>query len=285
MGAEALETMPRLLLERGVEVLDARSAETHKGVRKAAKRAIAAGCRLIVVCGGDGTHCGIVRYLAHRKCALGVVPAGTGNSFALGLGIDSFERAADAVAYGSERCIDAGRIDDTYFANFVTIGLAAEIAHSSSHALKRIVGPIAYGAASLVPMFRHEPFAASLRWKHKRVDVETHQIIVANGRFFGHEPLAPQASLTNGRLTVFVREAGSKIDLMATYVALLRGEQCELDGVRLWSTSAKLEIRTKPKVAVSADGNEFGKTPVRLCVEPRALRVMVPPPVEAARDS
>lgn len=124
-GREAYEAIPGLLRERGVQVLNTELAEERDDVCAAVRRAIKQKVRLIVVCGGDGTQTSVVPFFAHRRYTLGVVPAGTGNSFALGLGIDSFESAADAIAYGNERRIDLGVVNGTYFANFLTIGLAA----------------------------------------------------------------------------------------------------------------------------------------------------------------
>jgi YegS/Rv2252/BmrU family lipid kinase len=230
-----------------------------------------------VVCGGDGTQSAVVPYFRKSKSTLGVVPAGTGNSFALGLGIEgTFEAAADAIAHGQERLVDLGCVNGTYFANFVTIGLAAQIGEETPRILKAVLGPVAYGLAGIEPMLTHKPFRAELRWKGHRLQVHTHQIIVANGRFYGHQPLAPDATLDDGRLTVFVRDTKGRIDVMRTYLALLRGEQANLSGVHLFSTDSKLKISTKPKAPVAVDGDDFGKTPLRLHVAPRALRVMAP---------
>lgn len=274
-GREAFEAMPQLLRERDVEVTETYFGPTHDDVCVAVRRAIERGERLIVVCGGDGTQTSVVPFFAKRHCALGVVPAGTGNSFALGLGIeDSFEFAADTIAYGRERAVDLGSINGTYFANFTSVGLSAEIAQETSRGLKKVLGAAAYGISSVVPILSHRPFRARIRWKGHRVRLETHQIIIANGRFYGHQPLAPDASLTDGRLTVFVRDATSHINVFQTYLALLRGKQAELSGVHLWSTSGKVKIDTVPKVQVSIDGCAFGKTPLCIRVAPGVLRVI-----------
>jgi diacylglycerol kinase (ATP) len=265
-------------------VLNTELAEERDDICEAVRRAIKQKVRLIVVCGGDGTQTSVVPFFAHRRYTLGVVPAGTGNSFALGLGIDSFESAADAIAYGSERRIDLGVVNGTYFANFLTIGLAAQVAEETSRTLKSVIGPAAYGVTAVVPLLTHRPFRVDIRWKRHRVRADTHQIIAANGRFYGHQPLSPDATFTDGRMTVFVRDRTSKVDVVQTYLALMRGEQHMLSGVHLWSTSDKLKIRTKPKAPVAIDGCAFGTTPLRMHVAHSALRVMTPM-VRAAKTS
>ena len=277
-GRDSVELVPALLRERGVDVQDVIVATARRDVCRSVKRAVKRKEPLIVVCGGDGTQSAVIEYFVHAKAStLGVIPAGTGNSFALGLGIEpTFEAACDAIAFGEERKIDVGRLNDTYFANFITVGLAAQIGEETPRGLKKVLGPVAYGVAGIKPMLTHEPFHADLRWKKHRLQVETHQIIIANGRFYGHQPLAPEATLEDGELTVFVRDTTSRIDIMETYLALLRGDQAELRGVHLFSTSSKLKVRTKKRVLVASDGDAAGKTPVTVRVIPAAVRVMVP---------
>ncbi len=276
-GRAAYDAIPSLLRERGVEVMDAYYEPTRKSLAKRVKRVMKRGARLIVICGGDGTLTHAVPLLAHTNCTLGIVPAGTGNSFALGVGIEgSFEAAADAIAHGEETQIDLGTIDGQYFANFLTIGLPSEVAKETPRGLKRAIGAIAYGISGVIPLLIHRPFSAKITWKRHRVDVETHQIIIANGRYYGHQALSKNASLVDGKLTVFVRDAKSKIDLMQTHLALLRGTQERLDGVHLWSTDCEMKIKAKPKVSVAVDGSLLCKTPITVGVAPKALRVLVP---------
>lgn len=277
-GRDAVEHVPALLRERGVEVIDVVVASSRREVCRAVKRAVKKKTPIVAVCGGDGTQSAVIEYFVNVKSSvLGVIPAGTGNSFAMGLGLEpTFEAACDAIAFGQERAIDVGRVNDTYFANFITIGLAAQIGQDTPRGLKAVLGPIAYGVAAIKPLLTHEPFRADLRWKKHRLRLETHQIIVANGRLFGHQPLAPDASFDDGRLTVFVREASSRIDLMETYFALMRGDHTNLRGVHLFSTGSKLTIRTKKKAPVATDGDSAGKTPITVRVYPAAARVMVP---------
>jgi len=57
---------------------------------------------------------------------LGILPLGTGNSFARTLGIPlTIEGAADVIAYGKVADIDLGKIDHDYFANIASLGFSA----------------------------------------------------------------------------------------------------------------------------------------------------------------
>jgi len=233
---------------------------------------------LIVVCGGDGTLTSAVALFAHRKVTLGVVPSGTVNSFSRNLGIEqTFEGAADIIAHGVERRLDLGCVNGTYFANFLTIGVEAEIAQQTTRTLKKVLGPLAYGAAALGPFLRHRKFRCRLRWGKRRLDIDTHHLILVNGRYYGYRPIDPDASQASGKLTVFVRDEQGKLSLLATYAALAAGKERSLDGTRLWSTFDAVEVRTKPVQRIAADGHPLGKTPARIHVDPGALRVMTAP--------
>jgi len=96
-GAEVTAKARELLPQRGISIVEALTAPNGKAVFKMVKRAVKSGRRLIVVAGGDGSQTSAVRALAHTKAVLGVLPAGTGNSFALSLGIHTVDEALEAI--------------------------------------------------------------------------------------------------------------------------------------------------------------------------------------------
>ena len=67
-----------------VRLLEAAGAEEAE---KACHRAVAEGCVALVAAGGDGTVHLALQAAAERPVAFGVVPMGTGNDFAVGVGV------------------------------------------------------------------------------------------------------------------------------------------------------------------------------------------------------
>jgi diacylglycerol kinase (ATP) len=274
-GRAALERVPALLEERGLQVLELFTVDRHKALCKAAKRAVRTKIPTIVVCGGDGTLTSVVSYFANREVTLGVVPSGTVNSFSRNLGIDqSFEGAADVIAFGVERRIDVARVNEKYFANFLTVGLDAHAAKRTTQQLKKSLGPLAYGAAALPPFLADKPFRCRLRTGERRVSLKTHHVIVMNGKYYGYTPIDPQATQTDRQLHVFIDSATGRLGVLKTYLALLRGKVRTLQQAHLFATSEPLRLHAKPKQYVSVDGRPVGKTPVRIEIVPAALRVM-----------
>ena len=266
-----------LLIARGVAVDEAHVAPNAREVRRYVKRAIRAGRSLIVVAGGDGTMTQAVGPFAHTEAILGVIPLGTGNSFARSLGIEpTLEGAVHAIAAGSCRRVDLGCVNETYFANFATIGLSAEISAVTSPALKGALGAAAYAVAGIKPLLTHRPVDCRIRWGKNRLQLRTHQIIVANGRFFGDVPILPDATITDGELALFTTTGTSTWDVAKLFVALYAGKHAELRDAHYFS-APKITITTTPRCALAIDGDIAGRTPARFSVARRALRVMVPP--------
>lgn len=275
-GAQYFTRARMLLAERGISVVESHAVQDKEELQRRVREAVRSGAKLVIVCAGDGGQTVVVGEFAHRRAVLGVIPSGTGNSFAQSLGIElELERAVDTIVNGKVASVDLGVVNGTYFANFATIGLDSEIAAQTSHRLKRIVGMAAYAVAGIGRVLTHKPFRTTIRWKKNKLKIKTHQMIIANGRYFGSQPLLPDASMTDGRLTFFACEAAGHLQLAELYVALARGTQTSLRTAHYFETR-KLSIQTRRRQPIAVDGNAFGRTPARFRVAPRALRVMVP---------
>ena len=269
--------LPRLFASREIEVDAFELVPDERALRKRARKAVKRGAGILVVGGGDGSMASAVDVLAHAETILGVLPLGTGNSFAQTLSIPTeLEQAVDVIAAGRAARVDLGCANGRYFANFATVGLSAEIADNAPHALKRFIGPAAYLAGGIVPFFRHGAFRAKINYDGKKRTIATHQIVVASGRYFGRAPVTPDASIRSGSLALFTTTGISRVALARMYVSFWFGLQTRLpDAVAL--SARAIEIRASPKQLVSIDGNPLGKTPVAFRVAPAALRVFVPP--------
>jgi YegS/Rv2252/BmrU family lipid kinase len=263
-----LAELPGLLTARGIEIDSLTVVPHEQALRKRLQRVIKDGATLAIVGGGDGAMTTACDVLAHEACALGLVPLGTGNSFALTLGIpDDVAGALDVIAAGRIVKIDLGTVNGTHFANFATIGLSAEIANEAPHALKPMIGRLAYAIGGVRSFFTHGAFRAKIRWDTGKTQICTQQIVIANGR----------------RLAFFTTTGVSYLEVARMYVAFGLGLQTKLPDAIVFS-SREIVVKASPKQLVSIDGNTLGKTPARFGVAPRALRVCVPASFDDARD-
>jgi len=139
LTAETFAKARSELIERGVHLTMTHVVDNPRELCRCVRRSIENGSELIIVAGGDGTMTAAVGQLAKTKAVLGVLPLGTGNSFALSLGITELSVAIEAIVAGRVAAVDLGRVNGTYFANFATIGLSSTIARATPNRLKKIV--------------------------------------------------------------------------------------------------------------------------------------------------
>lgn len=264
-----------MLLERGIRLTRTHLVDTHDDLCRYVRRAVKDRFDLVIVGGGDGTMTAAAGALAKSKSVLGVLPLGTGNSFALSLGLTSLDVAVDAIAGGREVAIDLGRVNGTYFANFATIGLSSTIARATPNRLKKIVGAAAYVLAGMWPALRSRPFRCKVRADGRAFSFQTYQIIIANGRYFGVTPLTPEASLDSGRLTFYSTSDSTIVDAAKTYASLLLDRHELLSNAHVLDAQ-ELRVRAHPAQPIAIDGETCGRTPATFTIVPGALRVMVP---------
>lgn len=119
----------------------------------------------VTVVGGDGTVCEVINGIAQAgfRAALGILPVGTANDLATGLGIPrDFERALAIVRAGHIRPVDLGLIvrgdEQRYFATTVGAGINALIASQAQAETDKAVGsPVVYIGAAIRGIFRYSP--------------------------------------------------------------------------------------------------------------------------------
>lgn len=106
-----------------------------------------AGDGVAVVAGGDGTLSAAAGVLAGRDTVLGIVPAGTLNHFARGLGLPMDPEAALEVALGWRTArVDVARLDGRTFLNTSSAGAYPAFVRSR----ERWAGRLGYYGASVV---------------------------------------------------------------------------------------------------------------------------------------
>ncbi len=134
-----------------------------------ARQAVAAGARLVIAAGGDGTVRGCAHALAGHtgpadtgpgnRVPLAIVPLGTANLAARALGLPRRLDQVLAVAFrGRERRIDLAEADGMPYAAMAGIGLDAAVVGATPRLLKERFGWLGYAAAGAaqLPGRRHE---------------------------------------------------------------------------------------------------------------------------------
>ena len=233
---------------------------------------------LVVVMGGDGmAHLGL-NACADTDATLGIVPAGTGNDFARGVGVpSSVKESVEAIVRGNTRVVDLSRLTNSsgtrYVGAVVSSGYDARVNRATNDIRLRF-GPLSYGYIALRELVNFSPLHYRLVIDGEPRELDAMLVAVCNtGVFGGGMQISPDADPADGLLDVTIIHKASRAKLMRllplTYtggfvkdavVERLRAKVVEVDGDGLFAMG---------------DGEEMGEVPVTVECAPAALRVIV----------
>ena len=265
------------LARRGIPLAEQHAVRKPREIGPLVARIAGSGCKSLIVGGGDGTLRSVVSALADTDTILGVLPLGTGNSFAqsLSIGLD-LDRALDVIAAGAVQAVDVARANDQYFINAASIGLSAIVARRTARNLKRVVGPLGYLFTGIAAGWVHRPFRCVLESEHGTTRLRTHQVVIANGNVFGTTVIGEPGAIASGKLMVLASRKTSRWELARLWIAMLRGRPDRLSEV-IFDSVERLHVETRRRKAVELDGELLTRTPATFTVLPAKLRVYAPP--------
>ena len=268
-------------LQRKIEILSPRAVvHLTSGPGDAeimARRGVQQGYAAVVAAGGDGTVNEVVNGVGESPVALGILPVGTMNVFAMELGIplNNLRRAWRVIEAGECREVDLPKANGCYFVQLAGVGLDAEVVRRTSSDSKKVLGPMSYLISLVQIVARESPLL--------RIDSgngvvrEGRFILVGNGRFYGGPfALFRQAALDDGLLDVLVFKNQSYWDVIRYMQAILFGNHADLHDVEYFQ-SKKLTVSSRGEdIPVELDGEVCGTLPYQFGFAQRKLKVLAP---------
>lgn len=216
-----------------------------------------AGAEAIGMAGGDGSLAPVASVAIERDLPFVCVPFGTRNHFARDLGLDRDDPIAALDSFGGvERRIDVGRAGDRLFLNNVSLGAYARLVHERERNRRRREA-----------LARLRAIAIALRHVSERgftVDgepVRARVLLVSNNAYaLDLLSVGERERLDDGLLHLYAATG-----ILRAHWSERRGERFVVDG------------RGGPLEA-AIDGEPVRlEPPIEFRIEPRALRVLVPP--------
>ncbi len=275
----------------GLGELDSAFTAGARDASAIAAREAAAGRRLIVALGGDGTisevaH-GILAAGAGARTELGVIPRGTGGDFRRTLDLPhDVAEAARRVRDGQARPLDAGRVQfvghdggvqTRHFVNVASFGFSSAVATRANASSKRFGGRIAFFAATLRALAAYDNTDIWLTIADR--PRERRRVLLAavgNGRFFGGGmKICPEARLDDGALDLVTVGDFSKGEILTNIGRLYEGTHVELEAVdaaRVTRVVAE-PVEADARIPLELDGETPGHLPATFEILPAALRV------------
>ena len=243
-----------------------------------ARSAVAAGARMVIAWGGDGTINEVGTALAGTGVALGIIPSGSGNGFASDLGIPFLaEGAIDVALNGRAKPIDAGELEGRLFFNIAGIGFDAVVAEQFNLRSigRRGMGP--YVQIGVRELFRYRAAQYRIRLDGETFTTTALLIAFANGREYGNKiRLAPHAVLDDGKLEAMIVEDRTPLARLWAGRHLALGTADKAPRILMRSVQSAL-IESDGDMLYHLDG-EIGRArgSIAVRVRPGLLTVKVP---------
>ena len=264
---------------RVVRLLAARSGEEAE---TACHRAVADGAGALVAVGGDGTVHQALQAVARRPVGFGVVPAGTGNDFAVCTGVPgdplvAAEAIAAALRDRRDHPTDLARTVGTdgevrWFGAVLAAGFDA-VVNERANRMRWPRGRRRYDLAILLETARLRPRVYALELDGADHGFEGTLVAVGNcASYGGGLRIAPDADPADGWLDIVVAAPLGRAALARLRPRLRRGTHVTDPRV---STFRARQVRLQADGIIAyADGERIGPLPLEVTCEPGAVRLL-----------
>lgn len=277
-------------LEQRIEALDRRTVlrRVNEGsdISRLTREALDEGFGTIVAVGGDGTICAVAAELAGREdVTMGVIPMGTFNFFARGLGIpEEVEAAVDVLAHGTPQPVTVGEVNGRIFLNNASLGAYPAILDQREGVYKR------WGRSRLAAYW--SVLTALINFKrplrmHITVDGVEHRrrsalaFVAMSAYQLELYELDGAEAVRDGQFALYVAPDAGRIGLITQAIRLAWHRMKPGRDVEL-ITGRDIVIRTnRSRRLLARDGEkELLSDPFHFVARPGALRVLAPEPTQ-----
>jgi diacylglycerol kinase (ATP) len=258
-----------------------RVSESAAELERLARTAAEDGAEIVAVLGGDGSVNGAVNGLLGTKAALAVLPAGTGDDFAKGIGSGKLDAATKRLVDPTIREIDVVRVvagaTERHFVNVAGAGFDSDVNETANAMTTRLGGTATYVVAVLRTLRTFTAANYEITVDAQTITLPAMLAVVGNGASYGGGmKVLPAASVTDGLLDVCIVEELSRVAFLRAFPRVFRGTHVSHPKVRmLRGRTVKLEADRR--IQVYADGERVGPLPAIFEVEPGALLAVVDP--------
>ena len=241
-----------------------------------ARSAVEEGFARIVAAGGDGTISQVANGIAGTKAALGILPMGTVNVFAMELGLpaNDLELCRDIIAAGNIRLVDLPSANGKCFVQLGGIGLDAQAVKETTVASKRSLGPLSY-LITAAHIAARQPPKLFLTSDNASVR-EGSFVLIGNGRLYGGPfPFFKHAVIDDGLLDIVVFKRLGYLEIIKYLQDVVFSSDIRAPEIEYFQTRY-LRVTSEQDVPIELDGELAGNCPVDFQVQEKALRVLSP---------
>jgi diacylglycerol kinase (ATP) len=274
----------RRLLERALKVFrrqnvqfEVRESQSSQNLLELARGARKEKPDLIVSAGGDGTHHYVINGLFKSEVPLGLLPMGTGNDIAKGVGMPmDVQAAAKALLSGQVREIDLAQTEGAVYACIAGVGFDSTVTRYANEHARWLSGSLAYTWSLLRCLPDYGPKQLEIIADGESFSQDVVFAVVGNNVSYGGGiRLAPRAKLDDGLLDICIIPYMSRLELLRWVPRAYRGEHLQHPRIQ-YLQSRKITLRASSPTELFGDGEFLQELPATIEALPRALRVIAP---------
>lgn len=251
---------------------------THAGhATDIARRAMAEGVELVVVCGGDGTVREVTEGIMGSDATMLPLATGTTNVVAAGLGLrrDPFS-IIDQLDALEVRTIDVGLCGNRPFLMQASAGIDAMVMTEVRQEMKQRFGMLAVATTGLRSWLRYG--FPEIRVSVDGVEHRCRGAIVTSFPFYaGLFRLSPHARADDGQMEILLFTGRGRAAAAGFAVDLALGRHLQRRDVKIFNVT-RMQFLVPDNLPLQIDGEGFWPTwPVEVSLSPLRLRILCSP--------
>ena len=250
--------------------------ERHRHAIELTKQGLDAGCKAVVIVGGDGSINQVGATLAGTDVALGIIPAGSGNGLARSLGISmNPKKAVENINNFNFRTIDTGLANGKAFMNMSGVGFDAAVADAFHQQKTR--GLFKYFMVGVPLLFNYKLQTYRINADGRKFKRKAWQMALANSPQYGNDALvAPKAKIDDGLLDAVILNPMPIYQMFLNFYRLFQGTLHTSKYIKTFKFKEMTITQERDDVShLDGDPFELGKV-VEIRIRPMSLKVIVP---------
>ncbi|UCD37321.1 MAG: diacylglycerol kinase family lipid kinase [Fidelibacterota bacterium] len=279
-GQAVLEKVKPVFDEAGIK-LDIFETEYAGHARDFVRKLDLAEWDAFCAIGGDGMMHEMVNGLLarpdQRQLPLGLIPAGTGNSFLYGFGCHDPVDAAQRIVAGESQIIDVAQVSlgerSMFSCNIIGWGLITDISILAEQL--RWLGENRYTVASAIEVMKAKRRQARLNVDGQETEGDFIFVLACNTQYTGKGMrMAPHADLSDGLIDLIIVRDASRLQMLRLLPKVFDGSHVKSPLVEY--VQAK-EFSLIPEVdeIVNVDGELIDPGPIAVSMLPQAIQVLI----------
>ena len=251
------------------------------------RKALDEGFDAIIAAGGDGTVVSVAHAMTGQDVPMGVLPLGTFNYFARGLGLpEDPAEAARAILEGTAQAASVGEVNGQVFLNNASLGLYPYILERREVTYRRFgrSRALAYWTVARTFLNLRRPRPRAITANGVTRTLRTPLIFAARSAYQLREfGLSGAQAVDRDHIALFVLHETTRLGMFRMAWRLLRRKIRDGEDVDIIVTD-RVEIRAAHGVELVAYDGEKRRTevPVTIAVRRNALNVIMPGPAVGA---